>query len=98
MRGIVQLRQKVRGPRDGVRLPRPGRVLDQIPPAYAVPQYLRLQLPRHVELVIAGEDDVLDLLAVIALGDDVAPQDLQPALALPNLLPEVGGGVAGWVR
>ena len=44
----------------------------------------------HVELVIAGKEDPLDLLLLVALGDDVAPEDLEPALAIPDLFPAVG--------
>jgi hypothetical protein len=44
----------------------------------------------HVELVIAGKEYPLDLLLLVALGDDVAPEDLEPALAIPDLFPAVG--------
>ena len=37
---------------------------------------------------------LLDLLLLVALGDEVAAQDLQPAFALPDLFPQVGRAVA----
>jgi hypothetical protein len=40
--------------------------------------------------VIAGKEYPLDLLLLVALGDDVAPEDLEPALAIPDLFPAVG--------
>jgi hypothetical protein len=74
-------------------LPEPGRVLDQVLPAGPSSSTVADQLPGDVELVVAGEDDGLDLLLRVPLGDQVAAQDLQPALPLPDLLPEVGGAV-----
>ena len=91
---VVQLGQEVRRPGDGVGLARAGRVLDQVLAARAVLEHGGLQLARHVELVVAGEDDLLDLLLLVALGDQVAAEDFQPAFARPDLLPQVGGAVA----
>ena len=90
---VVQVGQEVRRPRDGVRLARAGRVLDQVLAARPFRQHGGLQLARGVELVEAREDDLLDLLLLVLLGDQIAAQDLQPALALPDLFPEVGGAV-----
>ena len=42
----------------------------------------------------AREDDLGDLLLLVALGDEVAAEDLQPAFALPDLFPEVRRAVA----
>jgi hypothetical protein len=44
--------------------------------------------------VIAREDDALQLLLLVAPGDEVAPEDLQPALARPDLLPEIRSPVS----
>ena len=87
---VVQVGQEVRRPGDGVRLARAGRVLDQILAARPVRQHRGLQLARGVELVEAREDDLLDLLLLVPLGDEVAAEDLQPALPRPDLLPQVG--------
>jgi hypothetical protein len=43
--------------------------------------------------VIPGEDDLLDLLLLVPLGDQVAPQDFQPAFPRPDRLPQVGRAV-----
>ncbi|MNS11096.1 hypothetical protein D3C72_426280 [compost metagenome] len=40
--------------------------------------------------MIAGEDDAGDLLLGVPLGDQIAPQDFQPAVALPDLFPQIG--------
>ena len=91
---IVQLGEKMRGPGDGVGLARARRVLHQIFAARAVRQHGGLELARHIKLVVAGEDDLLDLLFLVPLGDEVAAQDFQPAFALPDLFPEIGRAVA----
>ncbi|MNL08084.1 hypothetical protein D3C87_1287890 [compost metagenome] len=57
-------------------------------------QHSREQLARGIELVVAGEDDAGDLLFAVALGDKVAAEDLQPAIGLPYLFPQVGRAVA----
>ncbi|MDP2823093.1 MAG: hypothetical protein Q8O52_10520 [Sulfuritalea sp.] len=94
---IVQLGEKVRGPRDGVGLARAGRMLNEILAARPVVEHGRLELARHVELMVAGEDDLLDLLLLVALGDEVTAKDFQPALACPHLLPQIGGAVAALI-
>ena len=75
-------------------LPEPAECWIRYLPPGPSAQHGRLQLARDVELVVAREDDLLDLLLLVALGDQVAAQDLQPALALPDLLPQVGRAVA----
>ena len=59
-----------------------------LPPAPSS-QHRRAQLPRGVELVIAGEDELRDLLLLVFLGHDIAAEDFQPAVARPDLFPEV---------
>ena len=93
LRRVAQVGQEMRRPRDGVRLARASGVLDEVPASGAVRQHGRLQLPRDVQLVVAREDDPRDLLLGVALGDEVAAEDLEPALARPDLLPEVRGTV-----
>ncbi len=92
--GVVQLREEVGGPRDGVRLPRARRVLHEVLRAWAVLQHRGHQLSGHVELVVAREDEGLDDALLVLPGDEVAADNLEPALARPDLLPEVGGAVA----
>ena len=52
------------------------------------------QLSGGVELVVAGEDELFDLLLLVLLGHEVAAEDFQPAVPRPDLLPEVGRSVA----
>lgn len=40
------------------------------------------------------QDEALDALLAVALGHHVAAENLQPAVALPDLLPQVAGAVA----
>jgi len=83
----------VRRPGDRVGLARDGRVLDQVLLAGAFLQNAPEQLARRVELVVAREDDRGDLFLAVALGDQIAADDLQPAIALPHLFPKVGGAM-----
>jgi hypothetical protein len=87
--GVVQLGEEVRRPGDGVGLARARRVLDEVLAAGPVAQHRGLELAGHVELVEAREDEPDDLLLLVALGDEVAAEDLEPALARPDLLPQV---------
>lgn len=68
-------------------------MLDQVLLARAFGQDRGHQLPGGVELVIAREDNGRHLLFAVTLGDQVAPEDLQPAVPGPDLLPQVGGAV-----
>ncbi len=92
--GIVQLGQKVRRPGNRIGFARACAVLDQVLAAGAISQHSHLQLARDVQLVVAREDDFLDLLFLVALGNQVAAQNLQPTVTRPNLFPQVGGTVA----
>ena len=58
---VVQVREEMRRPCDGVRLARSGRVLDQIFLARPLREHGGAQAAGGVELVIAGEDQRLDL-------------------------------------
>ena len=91
--GVVQVGEEMRGPGDRIRLSRSGRMLDQIFAARAFLPHRGDELSRRVELVIAGEDELGDLLLLVLLGDDVAAEDFQPAFPLPNLFPEIAGAV-----
>jgi hypothetical protein len=70
-------------------------MLDQILATRSIVEHRGLQLARHIELVKPREKDGLDLLLLVALGDQVAAQDFEPALACPNLLPEVRRAMSG---
>ena len=87
---IVQVGQKVRAPRDGVGLARAGRMLNQVTLAGAVLQHVGHQRTRSVELVVARENHALQPLLVVALANQVAVQDVEPALSRPHFFPQVG--------
>ena len=89
--GVVQVAQKVSRPGDGVRLAGTGGMLDQVLVARSFFQDRGQQLTSHIQLMEAREDDRLDVLLVVTLGDQVATQDVQPAVSLPDLFPQVGG-------
>ena len=91
---IVQVGQEVGGPRDRVGLARAGRMLNQVLAARPVVEHGGLELSGRVELMKPGEDDLLDLLLLVLLSDQVAAEDFEPALPLPDLLPQVGGAMA----
>jgi len=62
-----------------------------------------LELPDDLELLVAGEDDLLGFLFLAAddvfLGDEVneAAEDVEEGIALEDFLPEVRGGEAAGV-
>ena len=92
---VVQLGEKVRRPRDGVGLARAGRVLDQILAARALPRSTAAWSLRVTSSWWKrGKMIRVDLLLLVPLGDEVAAEDFQPALPLPDLLPEVGRAMA----
>ena len=86
---VMQIGQKVSGPRNRVRLAGAGRVLNQVLAARSVRQHGGLQCASGVELVIPGEDDRLDLLLVVLLSHQIPAENLQPALPFPDLFPQV---------
>src|SRR5690606_9073698 len=96
--GIVQVREEVRHPGDGVGLARAGGVLNQVPLAGAVLEDIGHQRAGGGELMVAREDNGLGLLLLVALADQVAVKDVEPAVARPDLLPQVGGGEPVRVR
>jgi hypothetical protein len=67
--------------------------LDEELAARALFENLRLQLTRSVELVIARENDGLYLFLLIAWGHKITANDLQPAIALPHLFPQIARAV-----
>ena len=105
---VVQAAQAVRQPGNGVGLARARRVLHQV----VAPRPMRLgvghQLAHCVQLVVAREDhglfvDLLDALVgedalVLLLQVHKAAHDVQQAIALPHLAPQVGRAVAAVCR
>ena len=67
-------------------------MLDQVTLARTLVQHVGHELARRVELVVARENDGLRLLLVVALADEVAVQDVQPAVDRPDVFPQVRGG------
>ena len=94
----MQLGEEVRSPGDRVGLTRSSRVLDQVPAPRSVSQHRGEQLAGHVELVEPREDDLRDRLLLVAHGGEVAAEDLEPAFARPDLLPEVCRAVASGIH
>ena len=101
---IVQAGKPVGSPGDGVGLPGTGAVLYQVVFAGATGSDILNQLPHHIHLVIPGEDKRLLgglLLRAILLGHflffyleiDKLLDDVQQAILLQHILPEVGGHI-----
>src|ERR1035441_6231507 len=68
-------------------------MLDQVFATRTVFEYRCLQIPGDVELMIAGEDDLGDLLLFITLRDQIPAQDLQPTFTSPHLFPYISRGM-----
>jgi hypothetical protein len=96
--GVLQVGEEMSGPRNGVGLARACRMLDEELATRALLQNLGLQFSGGIELVIAGEDGVGDLLLIVAPGDRIATDDFEPAIPLPNLFPKVAGAVTRWIE
>ena len=102
---VVQRRQTMRQPSDGVALAAAGRMLDQgvVPHAFA-PRHIDQQAHR-LKLVVAGKDQGLHLhlaplliALLFALQVQEAGQQVQQAATLQNFLPKVGGAVVAPFR
>lgn len=101
---VVQAREPVSEPCDRVALSRAGRVLHQVILAHAIASRGRLEPANGVELVVARKDDAfLDLrlavprLFLFDLEVREAPQDVEEAVSLPDLLPQVPSAIAARV-
>ena len=97
--GVVQRRELVGEPGDGEALAAAGRVLDQV----ALPRARRARVgdePAHaVELLVAREDQeaLAGLLALVVLLFDLVdelPDEVEHAVARPDLVPQIGRRVA----
>jgi hypothetical protein len=90
--GGVQVGQAVSQPGDRVGLARPGGVLQEVALPCAVDGGVRGEPLDDVPLVVAGEQDLpRPVLGHVLL--HVAVQQVQPGVAGPDLLPQVGGAV-----
>src|SRR5690606_14695313 len=96
--GIVQGSKAVREPPDRVGLAAARRVLNQIGVARSLPPGGTDETAHRVQLVVARKDDPLldDLLAIwsclfLLLVVQKLPDDVEKAVALPDLLPQVSG-------
>lgn len=103
-RVVVEGRELVGRPRDGVALARPRAVLGEVLVAGAFEARGAEQLRDQVPLVIAREDEglllgfaALPVLGFLDLEVDEAPEDAEQALGGEHLPPQVVGGVAGLV-
>ena len=103
---IVQAGQAMRQPRDTVGLPAPRRMLDQIVVARPFAPRRGDGLPHRVELVVARKnhrllgDAPLTALAIVdlllsLLQEHEVPKDVEEAVALEHVFPEVARPVAG---
>ena len=101
---VVQGRQPVSCPGDGVGLAGPGAVLDQVVVPGAVLGHVGDELAHHVQLVIPGEDQRLlphhllravgqQLLLLVDLQMDKLLQNVHHAVLLEHFFPKVGRGV-----
>ena len=90
----------MRGPRDGVGLAGPGRVLDQVTPARRIVGDRLDELLHRAPLMISrehqrgGPHDLAGGGVLVGLGleEHLRAEDGQPVVALQDLLPQVGRG------
>ena len=73
-------------------------MLDQIAPTRAFPEDRVLQLAHSVELMEARKGKARDLLLLVLPRDHVAAEDIEPAITLPHLFPEIARAVSQRVR
>ena len=71
-------------------------MLNQILPANALFKNSVLQFPGHVELMEAWEEVRCDPAFFILLTDHVASENVEPAVALKYLFPEIACGIPEW--
>jgi hypothetical protein len=71
-------------------------VLDEVLLARAVGQNGVLEFPGRVQLVVAGEQVRLELPLVVLLTHEVAAEDFEPTVPLPDFFPEIGRPVAAF--
>ena len=103
---IVESRQAVCRPGDGVGLAAPRAVLDEVVLASPPAAHVGDELAHHVELVVAGEDDFAlpdfldlpvglpDVLLLLRVADELL-EDVEEAVPLQDVLPDIAGDVVG---
>ena len=100
-RGVVLLHQLIRQPCDGVGLARARRVLNQVGLAHPLLLGIHKNAAHNVELVIAGEEQCLSLLAglLVFLDRELGEllNDVGQAAARQNVLPQVRRLVPVWI-
>ena len=69
-------------------------MFDQVFAARPFRQHRRQQPARRIQLMVARENPALQALLVITHRHQIAAQDFQPAIALPDFFPKIGGGGA----
>ena len=90
---VMEAGKLVRQPGDGIAFTAASRMLDEIVVAGAVGSSVGNEFADHVKLMVAGENKGLffDCLPpdfdIFAFQMDEAPDDLQPTVFGPNLLP-----------
>ena len=100
---IVEGGKPVGQPGDGIALAASGRVLHQVVVPNALDTRICNQFPHRVELVVSGEDHgfLLDLLVTdllfFNLKVDEPGQDIEKAIALPDLFPQVMGLISAGI-
>ena len=103
--GVVQRREPVGEPSDGVALAASGGVLDEVVVSRALPACGVHEQAHRLKLMVAGEDHGLrlDLVAPLVpllfdLQVNETGQDVEQTVALQHLFPQVGRAVAPSVR
>jgi len=93
---VVQTCEAVGQPGDGVRFPRPRRVLHQVILTGAMRPGVQFQPAHGIPLVKPREDHPRRPLRALLLGlhVDEPGDEVEPRIALPYLFPQVGGAVA----
>lgn len=102
---VVQRRQTVREPCDGIGFSRTGGMLNEVVPSRPVLLCVGHGMAHAVELMIPGENhrppgDLPDLPVIIqnslfrSLQVHEAPEDVEQAVALPHLSPQIGRAIA----
>ena len=89
---IVQVRQKMSGPGNRIGFAGPSRMLDQITLTGTFLQHVGHQFPCHLQLVKPRKNHPGQLLFIVALADQIAANDFQPAIRRPHLTPQIVGG------
>ena len=103
---VVEPGEAVGRPRNAVGLAAPGAVLYEVVPPRALRLHVGDQLADHIQLVIAGEDDLAlfyfldravglaDVFLFLGVADELL-EDVEQTVLSEHLLPDVAGDVVG---